>query len=212
MCAEQRLREDSGMPIQVAISDSLPAYRHGMLTSLGDAGFQPEAPRDLLQWALQEQRRAILLTLESEGDWALLARLRAARADMPVVVAVAENDVASQVRAVLGGAISTVSRDAPTETIQRVLRAAVDGISMLPVEVVRALGERRGVVPTGAKVSEREVGWLQALAKGMTISQLAEKAGYSERAMFRLLRELYERMEVGSRTEALMRAHQQGWL
>lgn len=200
------------MSIQVAISDPLPAYRDGMLITLGGAGFRPEAPGDLLQWALQEQRRAILMTLESDADWVLLAELRAARTDVPVVAAIGANDVAAQVRAILAGAVSTVPRDAPSETIQRVLRAAVEGISMLPIEVVRALGERWRSSPSEAKVSDREIGWLQTLAKGVTISQLAEQSGYSERAMFRLLRELYERMEVGNRTEALMRAHERGWL
>jgi DNA-binding NarL/FixJ family response regulator len=50
------------------------------------------------------------------------------------------------------------------------------------------------------------------LASGRTVSQLAEQSGYSERAMFRLLRKVYVRMQVRNRTEALLRARQQGWL
>jgi DNA-binding NarL/FixJ family response regulator len=208
----RRASEEPVMSIRVAISDPLPAYRHGMLVSLGDAGFQPEAPRDLLQWAVQEPRRAILMTLDSQEDWALLAELQAAGADVPVVAAIPEGDVALQVRAVVTGAIATVSRGAPPESVQRVLEAAVDGVSMLPVEVVRALAARQLPLSREPRVSRREIQWLQALAKGQTVSQLAEHAGYSERAMFRLLRDLYARMGVGGRTEALMHAHQQGWL
>ena len=50
------------------------------------------------------------------------------------------------------------------------------------------------------------------LASGRIVSQLAERSGYSERAMFRLLRKVYVRMQVRNRTEALLRARQQGWL
>jgi DNA-binding CsgD family transcriptional regulator len=41
---------------------------------------------------------------------------------------------------------------------------------------------------------------------------VANLAGYSERAMFRLLRGLYARIGVRNRTEALMRAKERGWL
>jgi DNA-binding CsgD family transcriptional regulator len=50
------------------------------------------------------------------------------------------------------------------------------------------------------------------LATGMTVAQLAAKAGYSERAMFRLLRSLYVRMGAKNRTEALIRAYEHGWI
>jgi DNA-binding CsgD family transcriptional regulator len=44
------------------------------------------------------------------------------------------------------------------------------------------------------------------------VVRLADRAGYSERAMFRLLRQLYLRIGARNRTEALMRAHERGWL
>jgi DNA-binding CsgD family transcriptional regulator len=61
-------------------------------------------------------------------------------------------------------------------------------------------------------ISDREIEWLRTLAAGSTVARLAEGVGYSERAMFRLLRDLYQRLGVKSRTEALMLAQQQGWL
>jgi DNA-binding CsgD family transcriptional regulator len=41
---------------------------------------------------------------------------------------------------------------------------------------------------------------------------VAERMGYSERAMYRLLRGLYERMGVKTRTEAVLKASRSGWL
>jgi DNA-binding NarL/FixJ family response regulator len=97
-------------------------------------------------------------------------------------------------------------------TVQKVLEAAVSGVSLLPSDVLRALSEHRAITASGPDISDREVEWLRELAKGTTVAQLAERSGYSERAMFRLLRLLYARMQVQGRTEALMHAQQRGWL
>jgi DNA-binding CsgD family transcriptional regulator len=51
---------------------------------------------------------------------------------------------------------------------------------------------------------------LQQLAGGITVAQLAHRAGYSERAMYRLLRGLYIKLDVKTRTEALMLARARG--
>ncbi|MEU4742385.1 LuxR C-terminal-related transcriptional regulator, partial [Actinosynnema sp. NPDC023658] len=57
-----------------------------------------------------------------------------------------------------------------------------------------------------------ELTWLRRLATGGTVAQVAAHAGYSERAMYRMLNGLYRRMGVGSRLEAIIRARESGWL
>jgi DNA-binding NarL/FixJ family response regulator len=54
--------------------------------------------------------------------------------------------------------------------------------------------------------------WLGQLASGVTVAQLADQVGYSERAMFRLLKDLYRDIGVHSRVEALMLARDKGWI
>jgi DNA-binding NarL/FixJ family response regulator len=200
------------MSIWIAVSDSLPAYRQGIMATLAEAGFHPEAPGDLLKWAQEVPRQVILMTLESDDDWELLTVVRASRPNLPVVAVIAATTVQAQVRAISNGAVATLPRDAKPETVREVLKAAVDGVSMLSVEVVRALVERPKAEPSGPSIGERELQWLRELAKGITVAQLAELAGYSERAMFRLLRNLYSRLGVKNRTEALMLAQKRGWL
>jgi DNA-binding NarL/FixJ family response regulator len=63
-----------------------------------------------------------------------------------------------------------------------------------------------------AELPTAQLEWLRALAQGITVAQLAERHGYSERAMFRHLRDLYARMGAKGRTEALMLANRRGWL
>jgi DNA-binding NarL/FixJ family response regulator len=201
------------MSVRIAVSDPLPAFRYGIMAALGDAGFESEAPDDLLAWINDEQHKVVLMTLRSRGDWDLLGQLRRSRPDVTVVAVLEEADVGAFVRAITAGAASAVQRDAPPETVRQVFEAALRGTSLLPIEVVRMLASPGEAPPPVQDMPDpREIEWLQELARGATVAQLADRAGYSERAMFRLLRSLYAKLHVGSRTEALMHAREQGWL
>ena len=59
--------------------------------------------------------------------------------------------------------------------------------------------------PNGG-IDGRQAEWLRSLSQGMTVDELADRAGYSERAMYRQLRRLYERLGAANRTEALLQA------
>jgi len=201
------------VPIRIAISDPLPVFRLGLMTILGGLSFEPQTDEELLAWSRQEQQSVVLLTLLSADDWTLLARLRQAGADTLLIAVLPETSIRSHVQAILAGAVAAVARDAPPETVRKVFEAAVAGKSMLPVEVVRALATSQSQQKDDQNIpSPQELGWLRELASGTTVARLADRAGYSERAMFRHLRELYLRIGARSRTEALMRAHERGWL
>jgi DNA-binding CsgD family transcriptional regulator len=53
---------------------------------------------------------------------------------------------------------------------------------------------------------------LRLLARGVHVSEMARRQGYSERAMFRLLGELFRRMRVRNRHEAVVLAARWGLL
>jgi DNA-binding NarL/FixJ family response regulator len=202
------------MSVRIAVSDPLPMFRHGLMATLGAAGLRPEVPDDLLAWAREEQRRVVLFTLHAPERWTLLAELCRTDPGLLVVALLTDTSIHTYVQAIASGAIAAVPRDASPEAVRQVFEAALDGKSLLPVEVVRAFASPPG---TGERErhgapSAREIEWLRDLASGRTVSQLAHQSGYSERAMFRLLRDLYARIGVTSRTEALMRAKEEGWL
>jgi DNA-binding NarL/FixJ family response regulator len=202
----------STMPVHIAVSDPLPVFRRGMIATLGEAGFDSETPDDLLAWIQQEHRRVVLLTLDAPTDWALLAELRHVRSDLVVVAVLTDVSVQAYVRAVVTGAAAAVPRDASPQAVRRVFEEAVEGFSVLPMEVVKALAEPHRREELGPMPPTHELEWLRELAGGVTVAQLALRSGYSERAMFRLLRDLYKRLNVSSRTEALILAQQRGWL
>jgi DNA-binding NarL/FixJ family response regulator len=200
------------MPVLIAVSDPLPLYRRGIIATLGEAGFASEAPADLLTWIREDQRRVVVLTLDGPSDWTVLAELRQTQADLVVVAVLTDESVQYYAKALLMGAAAVVPRTASPEVIKRVFEEALAGFSVLPVAVAQGLAARHHRAAEQPAPPEHELAWLRELAGGATVAQLAERSGYSERAIFRLLRDLYQRLEVRNRTEALMLAHQRGWL
>jgi DNA-binding NarL/FixJ family response regulator len=124
-----------------------------------------------------------------------------------VVALLDQMSVAGSVRAFRAGAACVMARDTSPSALREAFGAAVRGQSLMPVKVLRALIDSVAEEPSA---DERR--WLRELAQGTTVGRLASEVGYSERMMFRLLRDLYTRLGADNRTEALVRAQAQGWL
>jgi NarL family two-component system response regulator LiaR len=63
-----------------------------------------------------------------------------------------------------------------------------------------------------AELSDRELGVLRLAAKGMTNRDIARDLNLSERTIQAHLSTIFTKMEVGSRTEAVVQALREGWL
>lgn len=202
------------MAVQVAVVDPLPLFRDGAVAALAAAGHAVQTPTDVVAWIRQVRGAVAVLTVWGEADWTVLAEAAAiGSAAASLVVLLEEESTAAGVRAVRAGARSVLARQVSAEVLRRTVSAVIDGQTVIPAVVATALvagvGNDTGWVlaPSADRLS-----WLRALATGTTVAQLADQAGYSERAMFRLLRSLYREMGVGGRVEALMRARDEGWL
>lgn len=199
------------MSVRIAVSDPLPVFRRGIMAILD--GYDVEEPDDLMAWAEGGQPSAILLTLGTPGDWSLLSRLHESAPDAVVIALLSEPTEEAYLSALRNGASGALPRDAPPESVRDVLRAATRGTSLLPVEVVRALAARaESRSHASGPPAAHEIEWLRRLAQGVTVGRLADQVGYSERAMFRQLNELYTKLHVKNRTEALMYGRERGWL
>jgi DNA-binding NarL/FixJ family response regulator len=109
--------------------------------------------------------------------------------------------------------VAVVEWRAETGRIVEVAEAASRGDALIPSDTARALplagGDPHADRPF---VDEEEADWLDALARGATVVGLADDYGYSERVMFRRLRDLYERLGASNRSEALINAVRFGLL
>jgi DNA-binding NarL/FixJ family response regulator len=208
---ERRIERHS-VSVRIAVWDPLPIYRRGMMTALAGAGLSPEEPEDLLEWSAERQRRVAFLTVQSKQELTLLTQLRGSWPDLILIAVLAEENVEMHVKAVEAGATAAVGRTATPEEVLEVFNAAIRGVSMLPAEAVRALAAPKAPNDETIQLKPREIEWLRALSEGKTVAGLAENVGYSERAMYRLLRDIYRRMHAANRTEAVLKASRAGWL
>lgn len=210
---ENRPVEASRTPAQIAVSDPLPMFCYGIASVMRIAEYDVESPEDLLAWAAAEGRqRVVLLSLLRPTDWSLLAALRESRPTLTLIAAIENGDLELSLRALLSGAVGVVAREADSDTIRSVLAAAAAGRSILPIDVIRALTSSDRPPPSRSIPSERDISWIRQLSQGQTVARLAERSGYSERMMFRLLSDLYQRWGVANRTEAIIHARDNGWV
>ena len=212
---QRRMRgAPSKVAVQVAVVDPLPLFRDGAVAALAAAGYAVNVPVDLVAWVRHVPDAVVVMTVQAEADWGLLAEAGAAGSTANSLVVLLEDDsIAAGMRAVRAGARSVLSRRVSAEVLQRTVSAVIDGHAVLPASVVATLAAGVGIDASPARtLSAERLSWLRALAAGNTVAELADQTGYSERAMFRLLRSLYRDMGVGGRIEALMRARDEGWL
>jgi DNA-binding NarL/FixJ family response regulator len=109
------------------------------------------------------------------------------------------------------GATAAVAWDETPENVVKVVRACLDGFCLLPVGIAQGLVTAQSYEESPF-LTEWERRYLQRLANGATVAEVAREASYSEREMFRLLHQLYQRLGARSRTEALVKAARLGLL
>jgi len=102
--------------------------------------------------------------------------------------------------------------DGDPERIIDAAGAAIRGDLLLSLEAARLLTPSSGAHGPESTITRDEAAWLVSLSQGTTVVRLADEAGYSERAMFRRLADLYSRLGARSRTEALLAAERLGLL
>jgi DNA-binding NarL/FixJ family response regulator len=195
--------------VHVAVVDPLPMFRQGVVAVLAPAGYVVDTPLDILRWTGRRRSACVLLSVRADVEWALLRSL-SAKPSAAVIALLDDTSAAAGARAVRAGARSVLPRSVASGVLRRTVEATVDGQSVLPPEVTMLLA---AAAPPDTPLTYAERGvWLRHLAAGGTVTELADRLGYSERAMYRLLRALYLDMGVQTRIEAVLRAQEAGWV
>jgi DNA-binding NarL/FixJ family response regulator len=203
------------MTLRVIVADDHEAVREGlrwMLKADDRVEVVADAPdgRSLLDIAARVPCDAILLDLSMPGmdGIAVLAELGAA-GDMPaVIVLTMHDDPVSVDRALALGASGYVLKSAPRDELIHAIESAVAGGAYVQPSLAKPLLARHlsPVGPTpeaGVALPPRHLQLLRRLAAGRSNKELAHELGLSEATVKGYLKELYARLDVRSRAEAV---------
>lgn len=188
-------------------------FRRGVVASLSGDGHLVDEPESIEAWLREHPGAVVLLTVHSAEDLDRLITLCGLR-PRPLVVALPSSDDSSLgVRAMRAGARSVVAREATESALRRAISATLDGETVMPADVAGLLvAGQGGRSARGPAPSAEQIDWLRRLSDGWTVTRLALDTGYSERAIYRLLRAFYQKLGVSTRLEAIMLARDNGWL
>ncbi|GEM_PF-6408121 len=182
----------------VMVVHGVPAYRYGLTAGLHEAGFAVREAPAITE--VDDEWDACLLMVGSARECEALTSLHRRGA---IVALLADPTPANYQMVLRCGAVGAIAQSAPIHEIVRVLDAALHGMALLPVELVRSLTGGPVPTPEVLELSGQLVGWLRALSQGSSIASIAQTAGYSERQMYRQMQRLYRRIGARNRREAI---------
>jgi DNA-binding NarL/FixJ family response regulator len=198
--------------LPLGVVDPAASYRSGLTAALSKAGFAPTDVDDPPGWAGTAGRRVLLWTVRSQEDWKEFRALRGLNPELVLVALLVDPMPDAYAEALRSGAVAAVAWEAPPEDIVKVLAAALAGDTLIPAGVAQALAAKLPALEDPDWITHEELTWLNILADGGTVHDLAGRVGYSERALYRLLHALYGRLGVSNRTEAILQASRRGLL
>lgn len=191
---------------RTAVHARSPLTRRGLLEVMRTAGWDVHEPIQLLAWVKESSFCRVIVCIEDELDWRLLADVIAFRPEALVVAIVRSDEADDVVRALAIGAHAVLPLGTPPDRIPAALDAAATGLTTLPTDVGQGLVRGVSPLPTwdATLATSDELDWLNALGQGATVLDVARASGFSEREMFRRLHRLYLRLGVRNRIEALL--------
>ncbi|MFC1983607.1 response regulator [Chloroflexota bacterium] len=186
------------------------------LTVIGEAGDGEEA----VQMVTEMQPDVVIMDIAMPKLNGIEAtrQIKLTRPTTAVLILSAYDDDEYVFGLVEAGAAGYLLKTAGGEALTRAIRAVHKGEPVLDPIIARKVLDRLrfpGKIPRAAKprehLSEREIDVIKLAAKGMTNEEIAGELHLSKRTIEGNLRTIFNKLGVGSRTEAVIQAMGRGW-
>jgi DNA-binding NarL/FixJ family response regulator len=195
-----------GLSVDLAIDAVLvglqPVYSHGLQVGLTAAGLSCTTVRTAEEYAGPTGSGRTVVAVVRPGTDPTVDAWRGA--PVAVVHVLAEASALAYSDALRAGATGAFPHEAELADVVRVVLCAGLGLTLLPLAVARALN--RPSSGSRPQLTSRDLQYLRMLADGATVASVGRRFAHSEREMYRLLSETYQRLGARNRTEALLLA------
>ena len=177
--------------------------------------------RSALAWLRSHEPPAVLLADLQLPDGSGIDVIRWLRAHAPNAEAMVFSvfgDEAHVVAAIEAGATGYLLKDASAEDIHQAIVRLLAGESPISSAIARHLLRRFQPAPRAAPdtkaspLTQRETEVLQLIAKGLSYQRIADTLGMSPNTVTSHIKQIYRKLAVNSRGEAVFEAMQMGLL
>jgi DNA-binding NarL/FixJ family response regulator len=209
--------------LSVVVVDDHGVYRSGLVSMLRESGIDVLAEAasgpEGVEVTLRERPDVVLMDVNLPGFDGIEAvrRLAEAAPEVSAVVLTVLADESTVVEALTAGAAGFLLKDAPIDDMLPGLRAVAGGESLLSPSIARKLARRlrEHTAPTPdpvVEMTEREHQVLALLADGRNNREIAATLYISQNTVKSHVSNLLEKLGVGNRVQAVVRAYRDGLL
>lgn len=143
-------------------------------------------------------------------------RIKARMPQMAVLALTAHNDILYVLKLLDAGAAGFLLKDVRGRELVEAVRAVHRGETTLNPEIAaraqQLAAERRSITEERAPLSDREMEVLREAARGLPNKDIARRLSLSVRTVHTHLGNIFSKLGVGSRTEAVLLALRNGWI
>lgn len=150
------------------------------------------------------------LGMPGMGGEELIRRLRDTHPDIECIAHTVFEEPGTVLAALRAGASGYLLKGSTPAELLRSLRTLPEGGAPLTAKIARLL--IREVQPQESPLSEREHEVLKALSDGYSYKEVAAQLVVSSHTVHTHVKNIYEKLQVSGRRQALDKARQHGWL
>ncbi len=209
-------------PIRVILADDHTMVRQGIRQFLEESGLvtvvaEAADGREALRLIARERPDVAVLDIQMPGMTGVevTREVRSHFPEVRILILTAYDDDPYIFALIRAGADGYILKSAPAEELVRAVQAVAEGQSALSPEVARKLVRQMaagGPTDQVEALTDREIEILRLTARGLTNKEIGRELGISPRTVQGHLANIYGKLGVASRTEAVTESLRRGWI
>ena len=141
-----------------------------------------------------------------------LKKLKVTGSTIPVIILTTYNENHLLLEAIELGATSYLLKDTGREKLFSTIDAALRGETLLQPDMLQLLLQAQSKKNEQSIFTKKEIQVLKALGRGLKNSEIANEMGIGERTVKSYLTSIYSKLEVKTRTQAIIVAIEQKYI